>query len=298
MKPIIQNALDVVEQRLRALIGLNASRASLDSTRIAASVVSLSGTVDASIISLSGTIDASIISLSGTIDSSIAFLLMSLGPGRYLGTQFLTGSGTYTPTPGTRLAHVRQVAAGGGGGGANSTTTIPDSAGAGGNSGWCIDYRVTGSGGSDLTGGSFGCGSGGAGGAATPTSGTTGGDTTLTIGGVLFTAKGGTGGGAFLNNKGGPAAPQTQPVAIGMLAYYGPGLPGSTGGSPSLGLAYSGTGGSVPPFGSGGFAVNVGPAIGGPGLGYGSGGGGAVADGFSAPGAAGAAGAIIIDEFS
>lgn len=228
---------------------------------------------------------------SGEMDDAVS----GVSSGRWLGRRLLTGGGLYTPTPGTRLAHVRMTGGGGGGGGANSTTQ--DSAGAGGNSGWVLDFQAVGTEGRDVLGGAFSCGAGGAGGSAVPTDGATGGDTVLRVQGKTYTAKGGTGGGGLLNINGAPGTPAlTSTAGTGILSYY---VAGGYGVSAGVGeLAYCGAGGGVAPFGSGGFSVNAGPAVGGVGLGFGSGGAGGVADFFAIQGAAGAAGAIIIDEYS
>ena len=53
-------------------------------------------------------------------------------PGRLIGVQVLTGSGTYTPTTGTSFVIIEALAAGGGGGAASTDNTIGGGGCAGG----------------------------------------------------------------------------------------------------------------------------------------------------------------------
>jgi len=258
MKPVIQRGLDALEARIRAL---------------ETGVGSLLATVNA-------------------LSSLVGF-------GRlWVNRQVLVGAGTYSPTNGTRRVLVRMIGGGGGGGGAASVSGHPNASGAGGNSGWYIEFRVSGS----LTGGPYSCGAGGLGGSSAPGAGGTGGDTTLVINGTTYTARGGTGGGAASDLNGAPFAPATGSTSSGIdFACYCPGMPGITGGTTveaeSLGLQFGGSGGGVPPFGTGGYAVSTGQAFGVPGFGFGSGGSGGAIDFLSVAGASGSAGAIVIDEF-
>jgi hypothetical protein len=166
--------------------------------------------------------------------------------------QFTASSGTYTPTPGTTRAHVRQIGGGGGGGGAGGGGN--SAAGAGGGAGVPLDFWV-GVVGVPLTGGAFTNGAGGTGGANTGGTGGTGGDTTLVIGGTTYTAKGATGGGGLASST----------IAT---AFGGVGQTGSSSGAgivgPALGArgnqalvtsataSYAGGGAGIPPFGTGG----------------------------------------------
>ena len=106
----------------------------------------------------------------------------------------VAGSGTYTPTPGTRSAIVRGCGAGGGGGGVLGTPPAEPAVGAGGNSGTAIEVEVIAPPNTLLTGGPVVVGTGGAGGTGLPGDGADGGDSTLLIGGTLLTAPGGKGG--------------------------------------------------------------------------------------------------------
>lgn len=226
---------------------------------------------------------------------AIASALMSLttlvGSGRlWVNRQVLTGSGTYVPTPGTRRILVRMVGGGGAGGGANNTTA-PTTAGAGGNSGWYLEFRITGSAGGLIPKCDFNCGGGGIGSGG---AGATGADTIFDVNGTTFTAKGGTGGDSIANLNAEPLPPALGSTSSGVdFSYYGPGGAGIPVGGQ---ISYSGFGGSVPPFGSGGFAIFFG-ATASPGLGFGSGGSGGASNSGIVLGGSGAPGAVAVDEF-
>ena len=88
----------------------------------------------ARIINLSG------ITLSGVVDTGVSSQLFDglfslLSPGRFIGVQQFTASGTYTPTAGCKSALVELVGGGGGGGGCFLTSAGSSSAGGGGGSG-------------------------------------------------------------------------------------------------------------------------------------------------------------------
>lgn len=214
-------------------------------------------------------------------------------PGRWLGRQIFTKSGTYQSTPGTKTRLVRQI--GGGGGGAGSNGSIGDASGAPGNSGWALEYRVIGD---DTLAGTVTIGAGGAAGTSAPTDGGTGGDTTFAINDKTYIAKGGTGGTSATNSNGAPKFPATgssQPPLVDFV-WYVPGQAGFQG--LGVGLGFTGASGGAGPFGSGAPAANAGPVTGGPGLGYGAGGGGSMTNLFSSGGRPGTAGVVVIDEFS
>jgi hypothetical protein len=220
----------------------------------------------------------------------------SVAKGRWLNRQILTKtSGAYTSTPGTNMRLVRQIGGGGGGGAANGTAGSGDATGGSGNSGWYIEYRVPGD---DTLRGTYTIGAAGAAGIAPTGNGGNGGDTTFTINGKTYIAKGGTGGIGALNFNGGsqfPVAGSTQPPDVDFVccAVAGAGFMGLTGG-----VSYSGASGGVFPFGAGAPPANAGPAGGGPGIGYGAGGGGGSVNFFSINGSAGTVGVIVVDEFS
>lgn len=61
-------------------------------------------------------------------------------PGRLLNVQRFTASGTYTPTPGAKVARSRIIGAGGGGGGCPSTSSTQQSTAGGGQSGGYAEH--------------------------------------------------------------------------------------------------------------------------------------------------------------
>lgn len=75
----------------------------------------------------------------GNVDSGTASqlydALLSAMPGRLINVQRFTTAGTYTPTPGTKLARAKVLSAGGGGGGCPSTASNQQSTAGGGQSG-------------------------------------------------------------------------------------------------------------------------------------------------------------------
>lgn len=215
--------------------------------------------------------------------------------GNLLGTRLLVGSGVYTPTAGTKSVSVWATGGGGGGGGAQgggATTT----AGAGGSSGVCFVGNITN--GSILMGGAYSCGVGGAGGSTAGGIGGAGGDTLFRINGVDFVVKGGSGGAGMLAGGivvAGISKPQsgttTGPNYTSSWGYAEPGqlFVGSTWISGSGGCNYLGAGG-VGQTGS----VNAAES----GNLYGGGGAGGAATTVGHVGGNGAAGGILIYEFS
>lgn len=215
----------------------------------------------------------------------------------FLARQVLTAaSGTYTPTTGAKAVLVRMVGGGGGGGGAKGNVATSDGFGGGGASGaywekW-IDPAAT------VTGGAYANGAAGAAGATTPGDGGTGGDTTIVVQTVTYTAKGGTGG-KLMN-----AVVVATSVAGGIVGAgssagdvsFG-GCPGESGIAVSITAGAAGNGGSSP-FGSGGPG-SVGDAAGTVGAGNGAGGGGGGATTTTGrAGGAGTLGIIIVDEYA
>ncbi|WP_174822354.1 hypothetical protein [Pantoea sp. CCBC3-3-1] len=64
-------------------------------------------------------------------------------PGSLLGSpQIFTTSGTYTPTPGTKVAEIEIIGAGGGGGGTGATSSSTAAVASGGNSGAAAKKRI------------------------------------------------------------------------------------------------------------------------------------------------------------
>lgn len=227
--------------------------------------------------------------------------LRGIGGGNFLARQILSASsGTYTPTSGTTVAHVRMIGGGGGGGGAGTAAVGTSvSVGAGGASGALLDI-IRGTPGTTLTGGAFACGAGGTAGANTGGAGGTGGDTTVVINGVTLTAKGGLGGAGSTASTtvtfASPGGVQAGTTAGGVTTQE-PGQPGIvTAGGGANQLGWGGSGGSTP-LGAGAKATSASNA-GSAGGGFGSGGSGACTVGAAQAGGAGSAGVIVIDEFS
>lgn len=222
----------------------------------------------------------------GTVDngasSQLYDALMTATPGRLLNVRTLTASGTYTPTTGTKAIKVTLTGGGGGGGGCQASSTSDTFSGGGGGAGgtviaWIISpassYSVT-------------IGAGGAGGVGA-NGGSAGGNSvfgSLTAGGGSGAAKisvtntpggnGGTATGGLINIRGGDGSD-------GQTGTYF--VTGNGGSSFWGGSGRAGAGGGV-----------VGKAPG-------SGGGGAYDTAFSGTsytGGAGAAGIVIIEEYS
>ena len=204
------------------------------------------------------------------------------------------GTGTLTTSSTTTKAAVRMVAGGGQGGGVSTAAT----AGAGGGGGAAGGYAeriftvtpntgyvyVIGAGGSTSTGG---------------LTGQIGGNTTFTVGATVVTAVGGPGGigtaataGTAVTLGGAPSAISTNGDINASGEAGWPGM--HWGQAPSV----SGKGG-YGPFGAGGNS-NTAQSTGAAGTGNGSGGAGGnvVSGGAVAPGGAGTAGAIVVDEYT
>lgn len=217
---------------------------------------------------------------------------LSLTPGQLLGHRTLSGSGTYTPTVGTKLLHVRMQAAGGAGGSAGGAGT-GQAAGGGGNSGWYAEGWFTIS--KPVV--AYTCGLGGVPGAAGANPGGTGGDTFALIDGVERRVKGGTGGNAApvaATGIAGPAVFAGQILGGFDFIVCGQGEVISW---TVAGVIFSGQGGASP-MGVGGFALGPVTQAGVAG-GIGAGGSGAVAfTSGNAAGGAGGDGLILIKEYS
>jgi hypothetical protein len=134
-------------------------------------------------------------------------------------------------------------------------------------------------------------GSGGAGGSTAGGNGVTGGDTTLTVGGKTYTAKGGTGGVGGLNTALAAANAGGRPQSGSSPAPRVGGTEGDRGISVG-GVFYGGSGGDNP-MGVGGFTVD-GNTAGVDALGPGGGGGGACATGTGLVGGNGLSGKILV----
>ncbi len=214
-----------------------------------------------------------------------------------IGVQRFTGEdGTYTPTAGTRRVHLRMTGGGGGGGAAQGGGVGTASFGGGGASGTYLERWIVSA--TPVTGGPWtGAGAGGGGGINGTGAGAPGPDATILINGVLYTAKGGPGGGGMASaTTPATTAPAWQASDTSGPADFisaGVGLPGER---YTNGIGIPGVGGSNP-FGYGG-AVATFPGAGGNGQGYGAGGGGAIAWTVDLVGGNGAATLIIVVEYS
>jgi len=223
------------------------------------------------------------------------FQLMSgTGSGRFLGQQVFTANGTYTPSPGMRIAVVYAQGGGGAGSGSGAAGAGNVSLGAPGANGTYAEGTVT----ATAVGASQAVtiGAGGTGVAAG--AGNAGTSTSL---GALVIAPGGPGGGAPIVNN-------TPPIVLanGNISSAATGAAfSSLGQAQHLSQAYAGAAiaiggpGGQSVFGAGGRSVGI-NANGGGGLGYGSGGGGTVVNqaGGNATGGSGVSGILIIHEYS
>lgn len=225
----------------------------------------------------------------GTGANTAAGALIQLGAvGRLLNVRKLTASGTYIPTPGTTsiLAYICG-GGGGGGGGVGGSSTI--SIGAGGTSGVeVLSYITSVAASYSITVGSGGISSVGG-------VGTVGSASTID---TIATAPGGIGGGVLPPGTGLDAVVYTgTPTAPSGTFLYSS---GST--AAAVGLRISGTtavsgGGGGGSFGiAGTYIFSAGNGL--SAQGFGAGGGGGYASTTSVSGGAGAAGCIVVYEFS
>ncbi len=229
-----------------------------------------------------------------TFDANGAAKVVASGSGVWVGTQVKTSGTTLTTGPRTTTIFARLQAGGGGGGGCTSVASAAAGAGGGGAGGYAEKtFTVT-----PNTAYTYAIGGAGAGNSGA--AGGNGGDTTLTVGGVTVTAKGGTGGPqavaanalkTFAGGAGGVVSTNGdvngagEPGSYGVtLVVAGPVVAGGAGGSSD--------------FGSGGVGI-VAAGAGVAAAGFGAGGGGS-ATGASAAraGGAGTAGILIVDEYA
>jgi len=214
---------------------------------------------------------------------------------KFIGVQVFTSSGTYTPTPGTRLVRVTAIGGGGGGGGAYSASSGASINVAGGGGGEGATAIYIGTAGATSTTVTIGPGGAGGSGSSTGTSGT------ATSFGSLAVAGGGVGGsgsatsGIFNAARGGAGG--TASAGTIRLPGY-PGGNGTAAGSSGDDMAAGGNGGGR--GGRGAVLTDSGSTAGEAGQGYGGGGGGAArADsGTSSTGGTGANGVVIVEEFA
>lgn len=213
---------------------------------------------------------------------------------------FTSGSSaTYTPTTGTNNIIVEAIGGGGAGGGAAATTSAV-AAGGGGAGGGYFRKLITGI--SGLTG-TYTVGLGGTKGSAGNNAGNAGSDTTFTINSVTYTAKGGGGGGGSPSSTGtGITGTQGTPGSTTSGDINVQGGYGSGGFVYFAGLfCYYGNGGGTiySQFTSGSYVASA-TTTGIAGQLYGGGGTGGANSGTQSAttGNVGAAGVIIVWEFS
>jgi hypothetical protein len=213
--------------------------------------------------------------------------LGSFTPGTRIGYQIKTGSGTYTPTTGTRRVRLRGIGGGGSGGGASSVSS-QYAAAAGGGSGVYIEKWIDPA--ALIVGGAYVCGAGG--------SDSAGGDSTISIQSTTYTAAGGALG---EGDTGSASSHLSRGFVTGPSGSTGDIIQSEFGGN-GLVIANEinrGGDGASGPWGTGGDGASM-SFDGNPALGHGAGGGGGVSTNAAgtAVGGVGSAGMWIIEEFA
>lgn len=226
-----------------------------------------------------------------------ANIVRATAPGTLVNTQYLTSTGTYIKTPGTKNVRVRGVGGGGAGGGVGATSSGSVRAGGGGASGtygeiWIpnvpdtVPYTI-GSAGNGVLGGDGGNGGSSTFGSYLTLPGGGGGQLGITVTGPARTAGGGSAAG----------------VAVG-ASYSVQGQRGSDAFAVSNATVMAGSG-SGNPLGTGAslFIASTSASVSSQGVsgsGSGSGGGGAVSGngGTAQAGGPATAGAFIVEEFA
>jgi len=216
-------------------------------------------------------------------------------PGRLISQSTTTSaSGSFTTGHYTNLLRVICVGAGGGGGGCSSVASAAGAAGGGGGGGYTEKLFVV----QPDTAYSFTCGAAGTG--VSGAAGNNGGDTTFTgPGGLVITAKGGTGGPLCTSSA------SAQCVAGGAGGVVGSngdinasGMPGGPGAVLVVATAIMSGNGGDSIFGCGGLGL-VAAGAGNAGTGNGSGGGGAATGASTArAGGNGTGGMIFFEEYT
>lgn len=210
-------------------------------------------------------------------------------------TEYLSGSGTFTPSPGSFHFEIWACAGGGAGGGTPATGGANSAVGGGGSTGASVHCYLT----RAEMGASRAYAVGAAGSGVSGADGGAGGNTTFGTTGAVFSLNGGAGGiastaGTAVGGVNGVDG-GTGTLSIGKGEVQG-GAPGGNGARIAATACISGEGGSSP-YGGGGKSVNN--AAGNAASGRGAGGGGA-SSGISQSarlGGAGTAGFIRIKEF-
>lgn len=216
-------------------------------------------------------------------------------PGSLIRRQTFTSTGIFTPHRDAKSLRVRMV--GGGGGGGGSIGGAGWSVGAGGSSGWYLEFTLTPT--IALRGGVVVIGAGGVGGVAA--NGGDGGDTTLMVNGTTYIAKGGRAGITVANTAGVNWSDCTA-LSVGstpstvMVANVGGALwkmPNAVGGP-----VFPGVGGGTPLGGGGCHGIINSPfGNGSAGNGNGGGGGGSFSSTGNGTGGTGSPGLVLIEEY-
>ena len=196
------------------------------------------------------------------------------------GSSFLTSGTTYTTPSGITTATQFKFTLVGGGGGGGGMNTANGTAPGGGAGATCIVY-LTGL--APSTAYTIAIGAAGTAGAATPTAGGNGGNTTLSVNATTYTAGGGTGGAGSVSSPGGAGGTCTN-TTINITGRSGDGTSAASSNTP-------GAGGGSTQYGPGG--ARVGTGNGSSATGYGGGGAGGV--GTGATGGAGTQGMILVE---
>lgn len=248
-----------------------------------------------------GTIDGAIIG--GTTPAAGHFTTLSTTgaitgiPGRLIGVQRFTASGTYTPTTGTNTAIIEACGGGGGGGGGAATTASQVAVAGPGASGSWGRVEISGPTSQTVT-----IGAAGSGGAAGANAGGAGGQTSI---GTYLVCQGGGGGAAgtaaaFANNQtfGTSGTPGGVPTTSGSALYLANGNAGDAGFN-----AYNQAGGVISagassPYGGGGYVGSASTAANGTGFGAGGNGIFNSASASATAGGNGSAGFVLVYEYS
>lgn len=229
-------------------------------------------------------------------DATGALKTTGVGSGRLMrAPQVLTSGTTYNPPAGCTAIRVRLVAGGGGGGGTTSVAVSAAVGGGGASGGYAEKYYVN-----PPASCTYAIGGTGTAGAATGGTGGTGGDTTFTDGTTLVTTKGGLGG---IGQVGGTSQTPVMGGAVGGLStngnLNGAGAPGEMAFRVSGTVASSGPGAESILGGAGAGLITQGNGNSAfANTGSGGGGGCTLNGGAAATGGVGAAGVIIVEEYT
>jgi hypothetical protein len=226
------------------------------------------------------------------------FAAKSAAQGRiFLGRQIITATGTYTPNPLANRVLLKMVGSGGGGGGVANSSAGQVAVGAGGASGSYFEKWIDPA--AAIVGGAATVGAAGTAGANTGAAGGTGGDVSLVVNSVTYTAKGGPGGGFVASS-----ASNVQSQGGGFVTGTSAGdvataqEPGGAGQGFGGTIGTSGWGGSSPWGAGGAHAIAAGAGNAGHGNGAGGSGGLSINASGAVTGGAGTIGLIIVDEYS